>query len=83
MRASIEWAALVESGAAEVPARSAALKPTDRLIAKALEARTAARANYETGKMVFEAHKDAWRTSPGRANAAALQDQRQRGGKAG
>ena len=35
------------------------MKPLDRLIAKASEAHTAALGDYETDKLVFEAHKDA------------------------
>ena len=48
-----------DPSAKKSPAWGAALKPLDRLIAKALEAHRAALADYETDKVVFEAHKDA------------------------
>jgi Protein of unknown function (DUF3987) len=41
------------------PAWGAALKPLDRLIAKALEAHRAELADYATSKVVFDAQKDA------------------------
>jgi hypothetical protein len=54
------WGGIVgDPSAKKSPAWGAALKPLDRLIAKALEAHTAAQADYETEKVVFEAHKDA------------------------
>jgi putative DNA primase/helicase len=54
------WGGIVgDPSAKKSPAWDAALKPLDRLIAKALEAHTAAKADYETDKVVFEAHKDA------------------------
>jgi Protein of unknown function (DUF3987)/Bifunctional DNA primase/polymerase, N-terminal len=54
------WGGIVgDPSAKKSPAWGAALKPLDRLIAKALEAHTAALADYETEKVVFEAHKDA------------------------
>jgi Protein of unknown function (DUF3987) len=48
-----------DPSAKKSPAWGAALKPLDRLIAKALEAHTAAQADYETEKVVFDAHKEA------------------------
>ena len=54
------WGAIVgDPSAKKSPAWGAALKPLDRLIAKALEAHTAAQADYETEKVVFDARKDA------------------------
>ena len=54
------WGGIVgDPSAKKSPAWGAALKPLDRLISKALEAHTAALADYETEKVVFEAHKDA------------------------
>ena len=54
------WGGIVgDPSAKKSPAWGAALKPLDRLIAKALEAHRAALADYETDKVVFEAHKDA------------------------
>ena len=54
------WGGIVgDPSAKKSPAWGAALKPLDRLIAKALEAHTAALADYETEKVVFDAHKDA------------------------
>ena len=54
------WGGIVGSPSAKKsPAWGVALKPLDRLIAKALEAHTGAQADYETDKVVFEAHKDA------------------------
>jgi hypothetical protein len=41
------------------PAWAAALKPLDHLVAKARETQSAALAEYETAKVVFEAQKDA------------------------
>ena len=48
-----------DPSAKKSPAWGVALKPLDRLIAKASEAHTAALGDYETDKLVFEAHKDA------------------------
>jgi hypothetical protein len=54
------WGGIVgDPSAKKSPAWGAALKPLDRLIATALEAHTAAQADYETEKAVFDAHKDA------------------------
>jgi hypothetical protein len=54
------WGGIVgDPSAKKSPACGAALKPLDRLIAKALEAHAAAQADYETEKVVFDAHKDA------------------------
>lgn len=54
------WGGIVgDPSAKKSPAWGAALKPLDRLIATALEAHTAALADYETEKVVFDAHKDA------------------------
>jgi hypothetical protein len=49
------WGGIVgDPSAKKSPAWGAALKPLDRLIAKAAEAHTAALANYETDKVVFD-----------------------------
>ncbi len=54
------WGGIVgDPSAKKSPAWDAALKPLDRLIAKALEAHTAALADYQTSKVVFDAQKDA------------------------
>src|SRR5438105_12342922 len=54
------WGGIVgDPSAKKSPAWGAALMPLDRLIATALEAHTAALADYETEKVVFDAHKDA------------------------
>ncbi len=54
------WGGIVgDPSAKKSPAWGAALKPLDRLITKALEAHTAALADYETEKVVFDAQKDA------------------------
>ncbi len=54
------WGGIVgDPSAKKSPAWGAALKAVDRLIAKALEAHAAALADYETEKVVFDAHKDA------------------------
>jgi hypothetical protein len=54
------WGGIVgDPSAKKSPAWGAALKPLDRLIAKALEEHRAALADYETDKVVFEARKDA------------------------
>ena len=54
------WGGIVgDPSAKKSPALGAALKPLDRLIAKALEAHTVAQADYETEKVVFDAHQDA------------------------
>ena len=54
------WGGIVgDPSAKKSPAWGAALKPLDRLIAKALETHAAALADYETEKVVFDAHKDA------------------------
>ena len=54
------WGGIVgEPSAKKSPAWSAALKPMDRLVAKAREAFNAALADYETSKIVFDARKDA------------------------
>ncbi len=54
------WGGIVgDPSAKKSPAWGVALKPVDRLIAKALEAHTAALANYETEKVVFDAQRDA------------------------
>jgi hypothetical protein len=54
------WGGIVgDPSAKKSPAWDAALKPLDRLIAKAREAHSAALADYETDKVVFDAQKDA------------------------
>jgi hypothetical protein len=54
------WGGIVgDPSAKKSPAWGAALKPLDRLAGKAREAHTAALADYETAKVVFDAHKDA------------------------
>jgi putative DNA primase/helicase len=54
------WGGIVgDPSAKKSPAWGAALKPLDRLIAKALEAHAAALTDYETAKVVFDAQKDA------------------------
>jgi hypothetical protein len=54
------WGVVVGDPAAKKsPAWDAALKPLDRLIAKALEEHKAALADYETDRVVFEARKHA------------------------
>jgi putative DNA primase/helicase len=54
------WGGIVgDPSAKKSPAWGAALKPLDRLIAKALERHAASLADYQTAKVVFEAHKDA------------------------
>jgi putative DNA primase/helicase len=54
------WGGIVgDPSAKKSPAWGAALKPLDRLIAKAMEEHRAALADYETAKVVFDAHKDA------------------------
>jgi putative DNA primase/helicase len=54
------WGGIVgDPSAKKSPAWGAALKPLDRLIAKALEAHRAALADYETDKVIFDAKKDA------------------------
>jgi putative DNA primase/helicase len=54
------WGGIVgDPSAKKSPAWGAALKPLDRLIAKAMEEHRAALAEYETAKVVFDAHKDA------------------------
>ncbi|MDR3413288.1 MAG: YfjI family protein [Formivibrio sp.] len=54
------WGGVVgEPSAKKSPALAAALKPMDRLIAKARETYKAAAGDYETGQIVFEAQKDA------------------------
>ena len=54
------WGGIVgDPSAKKSPAWGAALKPLDRLIAKALEAHSAELADYETEKVVFDAHKEA------------------------
>jgi len=54
------WGGIVgDPSAKKSPAWGAALKPLDRLIAKALESHTAVLADYETAKVVFDAQKDA------------------------
>jgi hypothetical protein len=56
------WGGIVgDPSAKKSPAWAAALQPLDRLIAKAREAFTAAFAEYETAKVVFDAQKDALR----------------------
>lgn len=63
------WGGIVGDPAAKKsPAWGVALKPLDRLIAKALKEHSAALADYETAKIVFEAQKDA---IEGRIKAAA------------
>ena len=54
------WGGIVgDPSAKKSPAWGAALKPLDRLIAKAQEAHSTALADYETSKIVFDAQKDA------------------------
>jgi Protein of unknown function (DUF3987) len=54
------WGGIVgDPSAKKSPAWGAALKPLDRLIAKALEAHTAALSDYETEKLVFDAQRNA------------------------
>lgn len=54
------WGGIVgDPSAKKSPAWGAALKPLDRLIAKALQEHTAALADYEIDKVVFDAQKDA------------------------
>jgi putative DNA primase/helicase len=54
------WGGIVgDPSAKKSPAWGAALKPLDRLIAKALEEHRAALADYQTAKVVFDAQKDA------------------------
>jgi len=54
------WGGIVgDPSAKKSPAWGVALKPLDRLIAKALEEHRAALAEYETAKVVFDAQKDA------------------------
>jgi putative DNA primase/helicase len=54
------WGGIVgDPSAKKSPAWGAALKPLDRLIAKASEEQQAAVAEYETAKVVFDAQKDA------------------------
>jgi phage/plasmid primase-like uncharacterized protein len=54
------WGGIVGDPAAKkTPAWGAALKPLDRLIAKALDEHRAVLADYQTAKMVFDAQKDA------------------------
>jgi hypothetical protein len=54
------WGGIVgDPSAKKTPAWSAAHKPMDRLIAKALEVHKAAMADYETEKVVFDAQKSA------------------------
>lgn len=54
------WGGIVGDPAAKKsPAWGVALKPLDRLIARALEEHRAALADYETAKVVFDAQKDA------------------------
>jgi putative DNA primase/helicase len=54
------WGGIVgDPSAKKSPAWGAALRPLDRLIAKALEEHQAALAEYETAKVVFDAQKDA------------------------
>jgi putative DNA primase/helicase len=54
------WGGIVgDPSAKKSPAWGVALKPLDRLIAKALDVHTAALADHETDKVVFEARKDA------------------------
>lgn len=54
------WGGIVgDPSAKKSPAWSAALKPLDRLIAKALEDHQATLADYQTEKVVFDAQRDA------------------------
>lgn len=54
------WGGIVgDPSAKKSPAWGVALKPLDRLIAKALEEHQGAFAEYETAQVVFEAQKDA------------------------
>lgn len=54
------WGGIVgDPSAKKSPACGAALKPLDRLIAKALEEHRAQLAEYENAKVVFDAQKDA------------------------
>ena len=54
------WGGIVgDPSAKKSPAWGVALKPLDRLIAKALEEHHAALADYETARVVFDAQKDA------------------------
>ena len=54
------WGGIVgDPSAKKSPAWGVALKPFDRLIAKALEEHRAALTEYDTAKVVFDAHKDA------------------------
>lgn len=54
------WGGIVgDPSAKKSPAWGVALKPLDRLIAKALEEHRAALADYETAKVVFDAQRDA------------------------
>ena len=54
------WGGIVgDPSAKKSPAWSAALKPLDRLIARALEDHQATLTDYETAKVVFDAHRDA------------------------
>ena len=54
------WGGIVgDPSAKKSPAWSAALKPLDRLIARALEHQQDTRADYETAKVVFDAQRDA------------------------
>ncbi len=54
------WGGIVgDPSAKKTPAWSAALKPMDRLIAKAIEEHQAAAADFETEKVVFDAQKAA------------------------
>ena len=54
------WGSIVgDPSAKKSPAWSAALKPLDRLIARALEDHQATLADYETAKVVFDAQRDA------------------------
>jgi len=54
------WGGIVgDPSAKKSPAWGVALKPLDRLIAKALEEHRAALADYDTAKVVFDAQKDA------------------------
>jgi phage/plasmid primase-like uncharacterized protein len=53
------WGGIVgDPSAKKSPSGGVALKPLDRLIAKALEEHRAALAEYETAKVVFDAQKD-------------------------
>jgi len=54
------WGGIVgDPSAKKSPAWGAALKPLDRLIAKAVEEHAAAFADHETAKLVFDAQKEA------------------------